>query len=276
MCRQRSFARAHEIAKVRPETPFRTANAGRPGRLVPAATITKLHSDLERLAEKGEHLSDWKRAVLFRDALILAVLSVTPNRARTVAAMAIGTTLQRRGNERWVAFGPLDMKNKRPFAAPLPGLAPMIERYIEHYRPFLVARSIPRPAGDALWISSNGRPLSSMIIGLLVRRRTEREFGRGRHLNPHLFRKIVPTELAINDPEHVGVAQPLLGHTNHRMTERAYNLGRAIDAARRHQDVIRAIRAADTGAGRRAGRSEASTRQRGRPRLGTRNNSKKG
>ena len=86
-------------------------------------------------------------------------------------------------------------------------------------------------------------------------------------------------ELAIHDPEHVGVAQPLLGHADYRSTERSYNLGRAIDAARRHHGVIRAIRA--TGAatrepGGRSRRSETSTTQRGRPKFGTSNISRTG
>jgi hypothetical protein len=52
------------------------------------------------------------------------------------------------------------------------------------------------------------------------------------------------------------------------MTERAYNLGRAIDAARRHHDVLRAIRATGATArrsGQRARLSEASTKEGGRP-----------
>jgi integrase len=69
---------------------------------------------------------------------------------------------------------------------------------------------------------------------------TKRELGRS--INPHLFRKILATELAIRDPKHVGIAQPILGHADYRVTQQAYNLGRAIDAARRCQAGIQAIR----------------------------------
>jgi site-specific recombinase XerD len=252
----------------RMSTPARDDRA----RLVPAATVTELHSDLAQRADEVEHLSECKRALLVRDALMLAMLNVCPMRAKTMAAMAIGTSLHRRGNEWWVAFASADMKNRRPFEAPLPGLTALIDSYVERYRPDLVARSTPPVAGNALWISVSGKPMSAKQIGQLVSRRTERELGRA--LNPHLFRKIVPTELAVNDPEHVGVAQPLLGHADYRTTERAYNLGCAIDAARRVHGVVRAVRA--TGAaprqsGRREGRSGASTRPPGSPRLGTRN-----
>ena len=136
---------------------------------------------------------------------------------------------------------------------------------------------MPTVAGNALWLTASGKPTSGYQIGQLVSRRTKRDLGCD--LCPLLLRKLIPTELAINDPEHVRVAQPLLGHADYRMTERAYNLGRAIDAARRHHDVLSAIRATGATAppsGRRAGDSEASTTQKGRPRLTARTASKKG
>src|SRR5205085_10931708 len=76
----------------RMSTPARDDRA----RLVPAATVTELHSDLAGRAVEWKHLSDWRRALLVRDALMLAVLTVCPMRTKTMAAMAIGTTLQRR------------------------------------------------------------------------------------------------------------------------------------------------------------------------------------
>jgi integrase len=132
------------------------------------------------------------------------------------------------------------MKNKRPYEAPLPGLTSLIDHYVEHHRLCLVGRSPTPIVGTAFWISSTGKPLTAEQVGQLVSRRTERELRR--NLNPHLFRKLIPTELAINDPEHVGIAQPLLGHADYRTTQRTYNLGRALDAARRHQLVMQSIR----------------------------------
>jgi integrase len=210
-------------------------------RLVPAATLSALWLALVQRAEQAENLSDRRRALLFRDGLMIAVLCLCPIRAKNMAAMAIGTTLEKRGEEWWVAFPSADMKNRRPYEAPLPGLARWIDRYLDRHRPYLTARSGSSVIVNALWISDTGKPLSPKQVGQLVSRRTKQELGRD--LNPHLFRKMVSTELAIHDPEHVGVAQPLLGHADYRTTEAAYNLGRAIDAARRHHQVVRAIRA---------------------------------
>jgi hypothetical protein len=83
---------------------------------------------------------------------------------------------------------------------------------------------------------------------------TQRELGRT--LNPHLFRKIIPTELAIRDPAHVGIAQPLLGHADDRATQLAYNLGRALDAAGLHHAVVQSIRAGSGAPLRAVGRTK--------------------
>jgi site-specific recombinase XerD len=246
-------------------------------RLLPAATVFELHRDLVRCAEEGEGLSDLTRALMFRDGAVLAVFSVSGIRRKNMASIAIGSSLQRRGAEWWLGFRADEMKNNRPYEAPLPGLTGLLDRYIEHYRPILVARSTPPVAGNALWVSASGKRASPYQIWRLVSCRTKRALGRA--LCPLLLRKLPPTELAIKDPEHVAVAQPILGHANYRMTERVYNLGRAIDAARRHHDVLRAIRATGSAArqpGRRAGRTEPSTKLKGRPRHGTPNAFKKG
>jgi integrase len=161
-------------------------------------------------------------------------------RAKNMAAMAIGTTLQRRGGEWWVVFNPVEMKNRRPYESPLPGLEPLLDRYLGYYRPYLVARSPTPIADNAVWVSGSGKPLTPKQVGQLVSRRTKRELGRD--LNPHLFRKMIATELAIHDPNHVGAAQALLGHADYRTTQQAYNLGRALDATRHVQQVIRSIR----------------------------------
>ncbi len=115
-------------------------------RLVPATTVFDLGVELMRRAEAGSELSARRRALLFRDGLMICILSACQVRARNVAAMSIGGSLQRRGDEWWVAFGPGETKNGRPFEMPLPGpYTSYVERYIAEYRPFLARRS-PTPS----------------------------------------------------------------------------------------------------------------------------------
>ena len=211
-------------------------------RLVAATTVRDLGAELMQRAETNSGLTARQRALLFRNGLMISFLAACPIRARNVAAMSIDANLERRGDEWWVAFGPGETKNKRPFEMPLPaGLTRAIERYLDYYRPLLVRRSPAPVAGASFWISDGGRPLTAKDVGQRISAVTKRELGRG--VNPHLFRKIVPTELAIRDPEHVGIAQPLLGHADYRTTQQAYNLSRTIDAASQHNALIKSLRA---------------------------------
>ena len=211
-------------------------------RLMPAATIHDLGVQLMQRAEANNRLSVRQRALLFRDGLLICILCACSPRARNIAAMSIGTTFQRRGDEWWVAFGGGETKNGRPFEMPLPGaFTHYIERYIAQHRPQLTRRSPTPVAGDTLWISDGGRPLTAKGLAFCVSAITKRELGRA--LNPHLFRKIIQTELAIRDPAHVGIAQALLGHADYRTTQSAYNLARSLDAASLHHAVVQSIRA---------------------------------
>ena len=247
-------------------------------RLVPAITVRDLGIELMRRAETGTGLSPRAAAVLYRDGLMLCILLACLIRARNFAALSVGTSLQRRGDEWWVCFGPGETKNKRPIEMPLPPayIGP-IERYLDHYRPELLQRSASPVATNALWVSNRGKPLTAKSLGQLVSRRTKSELGRD--LNPHLFRKLAATELAIHDPEHVGIGQPLLGHAEYRTTQRNYNLGRALDAARRHSAVIKSLRAQSASPPRRVGRGSAkkpSTRPASQTRLARRQSPRRG
>jgi integrase/recombinase XerD len=204
----------------RSATPARDDRA----RLVPAAILFELATSLMRRAETEIDRPAPGRALWYRDGLLIAMLCVWAPRARSVAATAIGVSMQRRGATWWAAFGPEDTKNKRFIEIPLPeGFSPWIDRYLEYYRPLLARRAAVPAAGNAFWISHMGKPLTGKEIGKRVSAVTKRELGQA--INIHLFRKVIPTELAIRDPEHVGIAQPLLGHADYRTTQQAYNLG---------------------------------------------------
>jgi integrase/recombinase XerD len=210
-------------------------------RLLPVEKLFDLAILLMQRAETTTDMPGHRRALLYRDGLIIAVLCAWAPRARNIAETVIDISMQRRGTAWWAAFKADGTKNKRPFEVPLPNeFTVWIERYLDQYRPWLVQRSTMPVAGDAFWISDGGRPLTAKGIGELVSRTTRRELGQS--LNAHLFRKAIPTELAIRDPEHVGIAQPLLGHADYRTTQQAYNLARALDAARRYNSLIQSIR----------------------------------
>jgi hypothetical protein len=57
-----------------------------------------------------------------------------------------------------------------------------------------------------------------------------------------MFREAAPTTLAIRAPELVRLGAVVNNHTDYRMTERAYNLATAMDAAEAHLAHLAALR----------------------------------
>jgi site-specific recombinase XerD len=93
-----------------------------------------------------------------------------------------------------------------------------------------------KPIGDALWVSSHGSPMTQMALYDQVRQRTREGLGKG--VNPHLFRDAAATTLAVEDPQHVRLATPLLGHRHTGTTERHYQQAQAIEAHREFVVVL--------------------------------------
>ena len=186
---------------------------------------------------EGERGTTLQKAVWFRDGLMIAVLCFCAPRARNLAGTVIAVNLQRRGDGWWLYYGPHETKTHRPNELPLPEcLNNSIARYLAHHRPRLAQCTGDK---DAMWLTCRGRPFTRHLVCHQISATTRRELGKP--VNPHLFRKLIPTELAIHDPEHVGVAQAVLGHADYRTTERAYNMARALDAARRYQLVLASL-----------------------------------
>src|SRR6266849_4679693 len=96
------------------------------------------------------------------------------------------------------------------------------------------------PVGDALWVSADGSPIRDRPTHQRIVERTRAAFGHP--VNPHLFRDCVATSVALDDPDHFGIAARLLGHRTQATTERYYDQARSIDAIRRHQELVIGIR----------------------------------
>ena len=176
--------------------------------------------------------------MLFRDGLIIALLAYRPLRMRSFAALTLDQHLVRRGSAWWMVLGHADTKTRKSMEMPFPrALVDWLELYLEEYRPaLLVGRPRPgvvRPATSALWIGKGGRMMGPDTIAFQIRRDTEAAFGIS--INPHLFRDICATSIAIEDPEHVRMVAAILGHATLATSERHYNQARTLEASRRHQ-----------------------------------------
>jgi len=212
------------------------------------------------LAELGDRLmaqangSTTAAARDYRDGLIIKLLAHRPIRARNLTAITCGQHLVCRGATWWLQFSAAETKTPQPLEFPLPAnLAPQLERYLAHWRTLLLTRAGRQAAAatSALWISSISTPMVYASISHQVRRHTRAAFGAA--INPHLFRDCAATSIAIVDPEHVHIIMDILGHSTLATSERHYNQARGLEAGRRYQGTIKALRARGAAANDRRG-----------------------
>jgi integrase/recombinase XerD len=205
------------------------------------------HAELELIAADG--VTSWEGATRYRDGLMIAMLALCPLRRKNFCAIEIGRQLTTRGDGGYgLSFERTETKNHRPLAALVPDvLVPNLNRYLDHYRPFLCGLTghrnpdFPfRPAGSFLWVSKTGSALSQEVFYKNLRNLTAARFGHA--VNPHLFRDCAATAIAIDLPEQVGIVPGLLGHAGMATSERFYIHAHTTEAHRRNQQNVLALR----------------------------------
>lgn len=207
----------------------------------------------ERLMDQAETATEWstrRRAVRFRDGLLVSLLTYRPVRRKNLAMMRLGRHLMKVAGSWRIVFTAAETKTHVAYEAILPAaLGPRLERYLDAYRPVLLrggqeAGNLDappiHPELDAVWVSEDGTQLSYHTLGLQIFLHTRREFGRG--LSPHMFRDCVATAVAVDNPKHIGDASLILGHAEHRTTEKYYNHARSLGASRRHAAMLASLR----------------------------------
>ena len=188
-----------------------------------------------------------ERACQYRNGLMIALLAVRPVRLSNLAMIEIGHHLLQHGAGYNLSFQPAETKTGTDLLTNIPfpaALLPNLDHYLTHHRPILIARQTANHPGQAathhLWVSRRGTPLSeSAIYGAFVRL-TEIEFGHA--INPHMFRDCAATTIATADPEHVGIIRSILGHSTLKTAEDSYIQANGLEASRRHQGGILALR----------------------------------
>ena len=89
-----------------------------------------------------------------------------------------------------------------------------------------------------------GTMLENGALASRIRKHTKEAFGAS--LPPHWFRDAAATSIAVEDPRHVCDAHHILGNTL-ATTEKHYNQARSLEASRRHQAMLAAIRSSLNG-----------------------------
>lgn len=211
-------------------------------RLQPAERVLQLGLDMIQAADTDRFRGPVERACLFRDGLMIAFLTLRPLRSKNLTALTLGRHIQQRGDMWWVFAPGAEEKTGRDIECPWPQqLASALERYLEIHRPVLLRCSTKGPqAGEALWVSKQGTAMTSDALSYQVKSRTEEEFGEA--INLHSFRHIAATTIATVDPENTAMVASILGHAGLHASDKHYNRGRTIDAGRRYQAELTAVR----------------------------------
>ena len=199
-----------------------------------------------------------RRALLFRNGLMVALLAPCPIRLRNFAALEIGRSFLRLESGWWIVLE--HTKSKRPDHRPVPSfLTVSIESYLEVYRPVLLrpasggdgARLDPRqrPArstvippietASALWLSRLGTPLSSSQVERAITETTRMALGVP--VNPHRFRTADATSAALHAPQSPHLASALLQHFDPKVTEQHYNRASSLSVARDFAKLVREL-----------------------------------
>ena len=215
---------------------------GKRQRLQPSHDLFVLGCRLMAQAEAGGH-TPRQQAVGYRNGLLVALLAARPLRLRNLAVLELGRHLVRGGQGWRLVIPGTETKTGRPLELPFPeALVPALERYLAVHRPVLAAQrgQAHGTAGEALWLSATGGPLSTVTLAFHVTELTRAAFGRA--VSPHLFRDCAATSLALEDPAHVRIAAQVLGHAAFATTEKYYNLARAQEAATVWHQTLDALR----------------------------------
>jgi integrase len=189
------------------------------------------------MTEADEALATTQRvskeaALLYRDGLIIALLSSAPMRKRNLASLTVGHNLQRFGPTWRVILHAGQTKTRREQEYELGStMSAALDRYLQVYRPAFFGSS----RHGAVWASAKGVPLTANAIYDAVCRRTTSAFGKAVGL--HLFRDAAATWWALRAPAEIAGASALLGHA-HPKTLRYYNQANSIEAGRYAAEIL--------------------------------------
>jgi integrase/recombinase XerD len=206
--------------------------------LRPTEDVRTLGFDLMLAADHDRFRTKLDRATLFRDGLLISFLVVRPLRSRNLHDIEIARQLQRRDKGWWLSIDASETKTGVAIECSWPAdLTDNLNRYIDVHRPALLACS-RKPIGslNALWISRHGTAMTTDAIAYEIKNRTETEFGQP--INPHSFRHLAATTIAIANPGGAADIKMVLGHANRRTAEKHYNHAGMIDASRSYQMTL--------------------------------------
>jgi integrase/recombinase XerD len=176
------------------------------------------------------------RARLYRDGLMIAFLALRPLRLHNLIAMETGRHLVQRNGRWWIEIPGHETKTGTRIDLPFPDqLTEALQGYLQHWRGRLASGARAHQSA-ALWLTEQGRAMSSTRAHAIICRHTEAAFGLP--VNPHLFRDALATTVAVHRPDEVGIVSKMLGHNAIATAGRHYNQARMAEAALHWHQVL--------------------------------------
>ncbi|WP_428667638.1 tyrosine-type recombinase/integrase [Reyranella sp.] len=176
------------------------------------------------------------RAISYRDGLIIVFLALAVPRLSPLHAMALDQHLIARGDVYQIKWSAQEMKEGNAYEAQLDReLSHLFRRYVDEFRPILLARDDAIDKTVALWIARDGGQLSCKGIYGIIRKRTNEEFDEP--VFPHSFRHSAATSLALERPDLIKLATPLLQHQAETSRD-LYVLADKIAASRKFGETL--------------------------------------
>jgi integrase len=202
--------------------------------MVRADELFGLGMDLMAMAQRDGVVHD---VLTYRDGLIIALLASRPLRRKNLAEMRLDKHVAISGGGIHITFDADEVKGGRELELCLPQ---SITRAFLHYLSAVRPRFRSSNDHQFVWCSNKRGSLRADGIYQMVLRRTTVAFGSP--INPHLFRDIAATAIAVDRPEEVRLSKDLLGHSSLELTERHYLHAQSVKGGKHLSDVIRAIR----------------------------------
>ena len=142
-----------------------------------------------------------RRAVHYRDGLMIALMAYRPLRRKNFPLIVLGVHLVQQSGVWWLQFPTSRTKAKRPYEVAFPAaLVPELERYLAVRRKVLLAGESGQlsPSTDALLVSEVGTMLEEGALANQIGKHTKGAFGAS--LPPHWFRDVGDAQHVLGTP----------------------------------------------------------------------------
>jgi hypothetical protein len=179
---------------------------------------------------------DLRRAVQYRDGLLVAMLATRARRIRSMAALRVGHEIARSGDVYGLALTRDLVKTNCADAVSFPeSLTPYIDSYLSITRPLLISGQ----QHEWFWVSNRGERLALASLQDAVQRRSVERFGRA--FGPHRFRHALQTAVVSTSGGTPGLGAAVLS-ISLATAQAHYNRASQDVAARKYQEIISAGR----------------------------------